>query len=477
MKLSQAVPVYNVDSSANQDGAISEVAELLLRYNGHLERALFCVTRSKDPIPDYVKMFGQVFSEEGFAKLPNRKPWDHAIELVPGAQPKGCKVYPLSVTEQAELDNFLTENLKTGCIRPSKFPMASPVFFIKKKDGSLRLVQDYWMLNEMTVKNKYPLPLISELVNQLRGAKYFTKLDVCWGFNNVRIEEGDEWKAAFRTNRGLFEPLVMFFGLMNSPATFQTMMNDIFSDMISEGVVVVYLDDILIFTKDLDKHRRITQRVLGRLAEHELYLRPEKCEFKKTRIEYLGLIISENRVEMDPVKVAGVAEWPEPTSKQEVRSFLGFVNFYRRFVKDFSHHARPLFDLTRKEQKWKWDSPEASAFRKLKELVTSAPVLITPGDDQPFRVEADSSDYATGAVLSQLSLEDGKWHPVAFLSKSLSETEWNYEIHDKEMLAIMRALDEWRHFLEGAPHKVEIWTDHKNLEYFMSAKKLNRRQA
>ena len=172
--------------------------------------------------------------------------------------------------------------------------MTSPVFFIKKKDGSLRLVQDYRMLNDMTVKNKYPLPLISELVNQLRGAKYFTKLDVRWGFNNVRIKEGDEWKATFRTNRGLFEPLVMFFKLTNSPATFQTMMNDMFTDMISEGVVVVYLDDILIFTKDLEEHWRVTHCVLGRLAEHELYLRPEKCEFEKTRIEYLGLIISEN---------------------------------------------------------------------------------------------------------------------------------------------------------------------------------------
>jgi hypothetical protein len=205
--------------------------------------------------------------------------------------------------------------------------MASPVFFIKKKDGSLRLVQDYRMLNDMTVKNKYPLPLISKLVNQLCGAKYFTKLDVRWGFNNVRIQEGDEWKAAFRTNRGLFEPLVMFFRLTNSPTTFQTMMNDMFTDMISEGVVVVYLDDILIFTKDLAEHRRITHRVLGRLAEHQLYLRPEKCEFEKTRIEYLGLIISENQVEMDPVKVAGVADWPEPCNKREVQSFLGFANF------------------------------------------------------------------------------------------------------------------------------------------------------
>jgi hypothetical protein len=224
---------------------------------------------------------------------------------------------------------------------------------------------------------------------------------------------------------------------MFNTATFQTMMNNMFTDMISEGVVVVYLDDILIFTKDLEEHRRVTHRVLERLAEHQLYLQPEKFEFEKTRIEYLGLIISENQVEMDPVKVTGVADWPEPGNKREVQSFLGFANFYRRFIKAFSHHARPLFNLTKNEQKWQWGSSEASAFRKLKELVTSAPVLTTPTDDQPFCVEADSSDFATGAVLSQLSSEDGKWHPVAYYSKSLSETERNYEIHDKEMLAII----------------------------------------
>jgi len=156
--------------------------------------------------------------------------------------------------EQKELDSFLEENLCTGRIRPSKSPIAAPVFFIKKKDGSLRLVQDYQALNSMTVKNKYPLPLNSELVSQLRGARYFTKLDVRWGFNNVRIKPGDEWKAAFRTNRGLFEPLVMFFGMTNSPATFQTMMNDIFWNLIAEGIVVVYLDDILIFTKTEEKY-------------------------------------------------------------------------------------------------------------------------------------------------------------------------------------------------------------------------------
>ncbi|GLB34315.1 putative retrotransposable element tf2 155 kda protein type 1-like [Lyophyllum shimeji] len=431
----------------------------------------------RDAVPDYLHDFEDVFSKAAFDELPERKQWDHAIELEPGSTPSSCKVYPLAPNEQAELDAFLEENLKSGRIRPSKSPMASPVFFIKKKDGSLRLVQDYRALNAITVKNRYPLPLISELINNLRGARYFTKLDVRWGYNNVRIKEGDEWKAAFRTNRGLFEPLVMFFGLTNSPATFQTMMNDIFRDLIAQGVVCVYLDDILIYTKTLEEHRRITRIVLDRLREHRLFLKPEKCEFERTEIEYLGLIISHGTASMDPVKVAGVAEWPVPKNKKEVQSFLGFTNFYRRFIRDFSHHARPLFDLTAKDVAWTWGSGQQDAFDSLKRAITSKPVLIFPDDDRPFRVEADSSDFATGAVLSQQSPEDEKWHPVAFYSKSLNAVERNYEIHDKEMLAIIRALEEWRHFLEGARHKVEIYTDHKNLQYFLTAKKLNRRQA
>jgi len=428
-------------------------------------------------IPPHLRDFHAVFAKESFDDLPEPKPWDHAVELAPDANPKSCKVYPLAASEQKELDAFLKENLESGRIRPSKSPMASPVFFIKKKDGGLRLVQDYRALNAMTVKNKYPLPLIPELIAKLRGAKYFTKLDVRWGFNNVRMKEGDEWKAAFRTNRGLFEPLVMFFGLTNSPATFQTMMDDIFEELISEGVVVVYLDDILIFTETLEEHRTVTRRVLALLEKHKLYLRPDKCEFERTTVEYLGVIISHNSVAMDPVKVAGVAEWPEPTNKKEVQSFLGFTNFYRRFIKDFSEHARPLFDLTRNDTKWHWGTNEQSAFDRLKRNVTSAPVLISPDSTKPFRIEADSSDFATGAVLSQISPEDEKWHPVAFFSKSLTPVERNYEIHDKEMLAIIRSLQEWRHFVEGAEHQCEIWTDHKNLEYFMTAKQLNRRQA
>src|SRR5271170_2776876 len=194
--------------------------------------------------------------------------------------------------------------------------MASPFFFVNKKDGKLRPCQDYRKLNEGTIKNAYPLPLIQELIDRLKGAKYFTKLDVRWGYNNIRIKEGDEWKAAFRTNRGLFEPLVMYFGLTNSPATFQTMMNEIFHDLIIQGVVCVYMDDILIFTKTQEEHRRITRMVLERLRANKLYLRHDKCEFERERIEYLGVIISYNSVEMDPVKVEGVTQWPRPTSKK-----------------------------------------------------------------------------------------------------------------------------------------------------------------
>ena len=209
---------------------ISQRLAEAFKRNSELDRSSTVPNASVEGIPDRFREFHSVFSKESFDVLPDHKPWDHAIKLVPGETPAGCKVYPLSPSEQKELDTFIQENLDSGRIRPSKSPMASPVFFIKKKDGGLCLVQDYRALNAMTVKNKYPLPLILELIEKLRGARYFTKLDVRWGFQNIRMNEGDEWKAAFHTNRGLFEPLVMFFGLTNSPATFQTMMNDIFHE-------------------------------------------------------------------------------------------------------------------------------------------------------------------------------------------------------------------------------------------------------
>jgi len=255
------------------------------------------------------------------------------------------------------------------------------------------------------------------------------------------------------------------------------MMNDIFRTLIAEGIIVVYLDDILIFTKTEEEHERAVQRVLKVLTEHKLFLCPEKCEFHRKQIEYLGLVILENKVEMDPVKVTGVRDWPTLENQTDVQAFIGFVNFYCRFIWDFSTIARPLFDLTRSDKVWNWDAKEREAFKRLKMAVTTAPVLVSPQDSEPFHIEADSSDFASGAVLSQKLPGEEKWHPVVFYSKSLSLVEWNYEIHNKEMLAIIRALEEWRYFLEGAWHPVEIWMDYKNLEYFITAKKLNHRQA
>jgi hypothetical protein len=210
------------------------------------------------------------------------------------------------------------------------------------------------------------------------------------------------------------------------------------------------------------------------MRKHKLYLWPEKCEFEKTKIKYLGVIISHNKVEMDLVKIAGVADWLMPSNKKEVQSFVSFINFYEHFIPGFSHHACTLFDFTMKDVRFIWGLPQEDSFMKLKQLVTSAPALVLPNDDLPFRLEANSSGITTGAVLSQQQVDDNAWHPVAFLSKALNPVERNYRIHDIEMLAIVRGLEEWRHHPEGARHPVEIWTDHKNLEYFRVAQKLNR---
>ena len=428
-------------------------------------------------VPEPYREFAKVFSEQESERLPEHKPWDHTVDLKPDApETLRSKVYPMPVNEQEELDRFLEENVRKGYITPSKSPMASPVFFIKKKDGKLRLIQDYRKLNDITIKNRYPLPLAADIVNRLKGARYFTKFDVRWGYNNVRIKEGDEWKAAFATNRGLFEPRVMFFGLTNSPATFQALMNSIFADLIAAGKVAVYLDDILIFTQTLEEHRKIVQEVLKRLQEHDLYLRPEKCEFEKEEIEYLGLVIRQGEVRMDPAKVQAVKEWPEPKNLKEVRGFIGFANFYRRFIEGFSKVCRPLHDLTKKDTPFVWGEDQQKAFQGLKDAFTSEPVLVMWDPEKETRLEVDASGFATGGVISQKA-DDGLWHPVAYRSESMAPAERNYEIYDREMLAIIRGLEDWRHFLEGLPQPFEIITDHQNLEYWKTAQDLSRRQA
>ena len=281
------------------------------------EQAADKTVRTWDQIvPPQYHQHAMVFSETAAQRFPDSRDWDHAIDLKADApSTMDCKVYPLSPGEDVALQNFLSENLTKGYIRPSKSPYAFPFFFIKKKNGDLRPVQDYRRLNAFTVRNTAPLPLIRELMDRLtrvhgRRSALFTKLDIRWGYNNICIRDGDQWKAAFKTNRGLFEPMVMFFGLTNAPATFQSMMNFIFRELINEGYVTIYMDNILIHTpNDLQLHRHVVNDVLRILADHDLYLKPQKCQFEVTEVEYLGVIISEDCIAMDPIKVNGVKNW------------------------------------------------------------------------------------------------------------------------------------------------------------------------
>jgi len=254
------------------------------------------------------------------------------------------------------------------------------------------------------------------------------------------------------------------------------MMNEILRDMINEGKVAAFVDDVLVGTEMEEGHNEIVEEVLKQLEENNLYVKPEKCVWKVRKIGFLGVIIGPNGIEMEKEKVDGVLSWPEPKNAKDIRKFLGLANYYRRFIKDFAQVARPMNILTRKDVKWQWGEEQQKAFDELKRIFTTKPVLVAPDLDKEFRVEADASNYAIEGVLS-MKCSDKLWRPVTFISKSLSNTERNYKIHDKEMLVVVRCLEAWRHFLEGMTMKFEIWMDHKNLEYFMKAQKLNRRQA
>jgi len=427
-------------------------------------------------VPEEFRVYKDVFGEPTIGTLPPKRKFDHGIDLKESFEPRKCKIYPLNAKEEQAMNEFIDEHLKKGTIVPSSSPQSSPFFFVGKKDGSLRPCQDYRYLNEHTVKNNYPLPLISDLLDKLKDAKIFTKMDIRWGYNNVRMKEGDQWKAAFATARGLFEPTVMFFGMCNSPATFQSMMNDIFGDLLQEGWLIIYMDDILIFSPDHETHQKRTHKVLSRLQEHRLYLKPEKCTFNTNEIEYLGMIIRPGSITMDPAKLKGISEWKTPNSVKEVRSFLGFANFYRRFIADYSTLARPLIDLTKKDVTFEWTIERQKTFEKLKKCFTTAPVLQIPDKYRQFAIATDASLYATGGVLLQKN-SNGEWLPCSFISQSFNPAERNYQIYDRELLGIVRALKAWRHYLLGSPYPVIVYTDHKNLQYFRDVQDLNRRQA
>jgi RNase H-like domain found in reverse transcriptase/Reverse transcriptase (RNA-dependent DNA polymerase) len=435
-----------------------------------------------------------VFSEEASHEFPPLRIWDHAIELklnAPAALPG--KLIPLSQAEQEELHNFVAEHMKRGTIRPSKSPYKSHFFYIKKKDGKLCPVQDYRPINQWTIRNAYPLPLIPELINRLSGCSLYIKFNIRWGYNNVWIREGDEWKAAFITNEGLFEPTVMFFGLTNSPATFQMMMNTIFASNIAEKWLMVYMDDMAIHTKHqleeteeqhIQQHRIYIKRVLAKLMEHNLFLKPEKCSFEQPSIEFLGVRVTQGEVQMDDTKVEKVHNWRTPTNIMEVQKFLGFTGYYHYFIKDYSKIAQPLLQLTHLTTPWSWQTKEQKAFETLCKAMIDKPVLRQPDFTKPFFLLTDASAYGVGAILSQeggTTDQTTNWkprlHPVAYYSATFTETECNYDIYERELLAIIKAITHWWPYLIWTKGPFTILTDHVNLLHWKSPRKLNRRMA
>ena len=431
--------------------------------------------KPEDLVPKTYHKYLKVFSKKESERMPVHKPWDHAIDMTDTFVPKKGRLIPLSPQEQKEVSDFIDDQTRKGYIRPSKSLQTFSMFFVPKEDGKKKMVQDYRYLNEHTVKKNYPLPLIQQLSKKLQGAKLFTKMDLWWGYNNVRIKEGDKWKAAFTCHWGSFEPPVMYFGLCNSPATFQAIMNEIFADM--EDIVVVYIDNLLIFTKtnNQEEHDKIVLEVLWRLEEHDLFIKPEKCSFRVKEVKFLGMTVSAKGIKMNNDKVKAILEWPTPKTVCGVRSFLGLANFYQRFIKDYAQVARSLNDLTKKDQAFEWKESQQTAFDTLKQCFTMAPILAFPDINKQFRLETDASDFATSAVL--FILKDDKWHPIAYSLHSMSPEEHNYPITDKEMLSVIQSLEEWRHYLEGANLQFKVWNDHANLHWFMKWQDLNCQQA
>lgn len=429
-------------------------------------------------VPQEFREFIPIMTKEAGQRFPDHQPWDHAIDFVEGKTPPWGPLYAMSEKELSVLKPWLEDMLNMGRIRKSTSSCASPFMFVPKPDplDPLRPVVDYRGLNAITIPVRYPIPLINEMQAQFRTSKWFTKIDLKAGFNLIRIKEGDEWKTAFRCKYGLFEYTVMPFGLINAPATFQAMMNNIFRDMIDAGLLV-YIDDLLIYADTKEQHDELVKEVLRRLTKHHLAVAPHKCRWAVHEVEYLGYVIGENGISMAKDKVESIERWEPPKTLKESQQFIGFANFYRRFIKNFSNIARPITSANKGDKKdWKWTDEMKHAFHELKYRFTHAPILVHFDPEKQVYVEADASDFAIGAVMSQKDDEE-RLRPVAFHSRKLTPAEMNYEIHDKELLAIVDSFDKWRQYLEGARHRIEVFSDHQNLAYFTTAKVLNRRQA
>jgi transposase InsO family protein len=434
-----------------------------------------------DRIPPELQDYAPVFEVQNSKIMPPRKETDHEIGLEEGSVPPHGPIYPLSQAELKVLREYLDENLKNGRIRPSKSPAGAPILFVPKKDGGLRLCVDYRGLNKVSIKNRYPLPLISEILDRLAGVRYFSKVDVQDAYYRIRIKEGDEWKTAFRTRYGHFEYMVMPFGLTNAPATFQSYIHTALQGLLDISCIA-YLDDILIFSKNREQHTKHIRQVLERLQNAQLFAKASKCTFYQSEVEFLGFIVGRNGVSMDERRVTAIQEWQQPQSFRDIQVFLGFCNFYRRFIYQYSLIALPLTELLkgskngRKPGSVELDERESGAFRTLLDAFKKAPLLRFFDPSRPIRIETDASGFGMAGILSQP--DDRKiWHPVAFWSKKFTSTERNYSTSDHELYAIVWSFKHWRQYLEGSLHRIEVLSDHDNLRLFMQQQNINGRQA
>jgi hypothetical protein len=409
--------------------------------------------------------YADVFLDE-LPGMPPDRDIEFAIELQPGTTPISKRPYRKPPAELAELKKQLQELLDKGFIRPSTWPWGCSALFVKKKDESLRLCIDYQPRNAVTIKNKYPLPRIDVLFDQLVGAKVFSKIDLCSGYHQIKIRASDIPKTTFSTRYGLYEYLVMSFGLTNAPAYFMYLMNSVFMPELDK-FVVVFIDDILVYSKNEEEHAGHLHVVLQRLWEQRVYAKLSKCDFWLKEIKFLGHTISQAGIAVDPDKVQEVMNWKPPTTVHHIRSFLWLVGYYRRFILDFSRIAKPMTELLKKGAKFFWGQKCENAFHTLRQHLTTSPVLAQPDDSKPFDVYCDASSTGLGCVLMQ----DNR--VIAYASRALRPHEQNYPTHDLELAAVVHALKMWRHYLMGTHYN--IFTDHKSLKYIFTQADLNMR--
>ena len=409
-----------------------------------------------DAIHRLTDQFQDIF-EEPKVLPPFRRNHDHKIVLKEVSNPVNQRPYRYAVQQKNEIDKMIQDLLQAGTVQPSSSPYASPVVLVKKKDNTWRLCVDYRKFNEMTVKDRFPIPLIEDLMDELGGSCIYSKIDLRAGYHQVRMAENDIHKTAFRTHSGHYEYLVMPFGLTNAPATFQGLMNHVFSKCLRK-FVLIFFDDILIYSSSLEEHLVHLRVVFELMRLNKLFAKRSKCEFATDRVEYLGHFIQANRVATDPSKLKAVREWPVPKNLKALRGFLGLAGYYRRFAKHFGTIARPLTALTKKDA-FAWNEEAQGAFEELKETLCNAPVLALPRFDKQFVVETDACGVGIGAVLMQ----DG--HPLAYISRHLKGKQLHLSIYEKELLAVVYAVQKWRHYLLTS-HFI-IKTDQRSLKYLL----------